>query len=123
MSHIHLSPKHGINPCIPRCYFCGESKNELLLLGRLPGDAEAPRNACFDKNPCDKCAGYMKDGVILMSVREETFNEEPYRTGGFWVVKETFFAEGSDPRKRRVAWVTNEVARQIGLPGAEKLVP
>ena len=46
---MKLSPKHGLNPLIPGCFWCGESKNEIALLGRLPGDAEAPRSAVWSK--------------------------------------------------------------------------
>lgn len=39
---IRLSPKHGLNPSISVCFFCGEDKNEIILPGKLEGDAEAP---------------------------------------------------------------------------------
>lgn len=57
---IKLSEKYGVNPTIPVCFWCGESKNEIALLGRL-GDArkgediEAPKNMVLDYEPCDKC--------------------------------------------------------------------
>lgn len=35
---IKMSKKHGLNPCIPICVFCGKEKNELALLGRLKDD-------------------------------------------------------------------------------------
>ena len=33
---IKISPKHGVNPTIPRCFFCGKEKNMVALLGRIP---------------------------------------------------------------------------------------
>lgn len=44
MSSIKLSPKHGVNPTIPVCFFCGKPKNEIALMGRMGGkeDIEAP---------------------------------------------------------------------------------
>src|SRR5574344_1275048 len=66
---ISLSEKHGLNPMIPKCFVCGEDKNIIALMGRLPGDREAPRNAVIDREPCGKCKEYMKAGVILISVR------------------------------------------------------
>ena len=57
---ILLSPKHGLNPTIPICFWCGEEKNEIALMGRI-GDArkgedfEAPMHAVLDYEPCDKC--------------------------------------------------------------------
>ena len=41
---IAISPNHGLNPSIPSCFFCGKPKNELVLFGKLKGDAEAPRH-------------------------------------------------------------------------------
>ena len=35
---IRLSDKHGVNPAIPKCFICGESKNEILLFGKLKGN-------------------------------------------------------------------------------------
>ena len=39
---IRISEKHGVNPTIPICFYCGEDKNEVALLGKLHGDKEAP---------------------------------------------------------------------------------
>jgi len=91
MASIRLSPKHGVNPAVPLCYYCGESKNEILLLGRLKGgeDKEAPRNAVWDFNPCDKCKEYMELGVIIVGIRDnEPPTKTPFRTGQMVVVKE-----------------------------------
>ena len=89
MSGIKLSPKYGLNCAIPLCFFCNKAKNEILLPGRLPGDVEAPRNAVWDKKPCQECAGYMQQGIILISVKdgESGAGDNPYRTGGWCVVK------------------------------------
>lgn len=65
---IRLSPKHGVNPTIPVCFFCGREKNEIALLGRLPGDAEAPRNAVLDYEPCEDCKAKMAMGYTLVGV-------------------------------------------------------
>lgn len=53
---IKFSPKHGLNPTIPVCFFCGQQKNEIAFMGRLAGDAEAPRNLILDYEPCDHCS-------------------------------------------------------------------
>ena len=45
---IKVSPKHGLNPTIPICFWCGKERGEVALLGRLPGDAEAPKNVVLD---------------------------------------------------------------------------
>ena len=67
---ITLSPKHGVNPCIPICCWCGKEKNEIALLGKLKGDAEAPRSAILDYEPCDYCLEKFKLGVVLIEVTD-----------------------------------------------------
>jgi hypothetical protein len=71
--------------------------------------------------------------VILISVRETTDPEEqknPYRTGGWVVVKEEAVERIFDPAsakavlKRRMAFVTDETWDQLGIPrGAVEGVP
>lgn len=87
---IRLSPKHGLNPAIPKCFFCMQDKNEVVIPGLLRGDVEAPRNAVWNMQPCDECAGLMKAGIILVSVRDGESGNNPYRTGKFAVVTEDF---------------------------------
>jgi hypothetical protein len=55
-----------VNPTIPVCFWCGKEKNEIALLGRLKGDAEAPRNIVLDYEPCDECKANMALGVTVM---------------------------------------------------------
>lgn len=68
---IPLSPKHGVNPCIPICFFCGKEKNEIALLGKLKNDAEASRSALFDYEPCDKCKELMSQGITMIGVTSQ----------------------------------------------------
>jgi len=113
MTGIRLSEKHGVNPAIPKCFYCLGDKNELLLCGRLPKDQEAPRNMVWDMEPCDQCKAYMAQGIIVISVKDgegekteadralhvrsqeftparqmRPFVPNPYRTGGWWVMRE-----------------------------------
>lgn len=122
---IRLSKKHGVNPTIPKCFFCGEDKNEVLLLGHLKGDVEAPRGAVFNMEPCDKCREYMEKGVILISVDEAKSASDPknpYRTGGWCVVSDDFISRVVTPPelrdtilKQRVAFLPDEVWEALGL--------
>lgn len=70
MSGIPISKKHGVNPTIPLCFFCGEEKNEVALLGKLPDDAEAPRNCVLDMEPCGTCAERRKTHVHLIVIKD-----------------------------------------------------
>lgn len=87
---IRLSEKHGVNPAIPLCFFCLKPKNEIILPGKMKNDMEAPRNAVWDMRPCDECKGFMAKGIILISVDESKSadHKNPYRSGGWCVVKE-----------------------------------
>ena len=66
---IRISKKHGLNPTIPKCFYCGADKNEIALLGTLKGDAEAPRTGLIlDYEPCEECAKNFKEGVLVIAV-------------------------------------------------------
>ena len=92
---IRVSEKHGVNPTIPICAFCGKEKNEIVLLGRLPGDAEAPRTAIVNYEPCDECKAQWAQGVAIIEVSRFPFTDgQPpisngaYPTGRVAVVRE-----------------------------------
>lgn len=125
---IRLSPKYGVNPCIPLCYFCQQPKNEIILLGKSKGrqDLEAPHNVVFDQEPCDKCKEYMAQGVILISVDEAKTGantDNPYRTGGWAVVTDDAVRRFIKPKEllddvltKRVLFVPDDVWDLMGLP-------
>lgn len=120
MSNIKVSQKYGVNPAIPICFFCNEPKNEIILAGRLPGDEEAPKNVVWDMEPCDKCKGYMEQGVLLISVKNGEKGNNPYRTGGWVVVKDeavaNIFGKDTAALKYRMAFIEDEAWDKIGLP-------
>lgn len=101
MGHVKLSPKHGLNPSMMQCFFCGETYAIALpglirRKGVYDSDIEAPHKAVWSMDPCDNCKSLMAKGVILISIRNgekppphgEVPN--PYRTGGWCVVAEAF---------------------------------
>lgn len=126
MRNIPLSPQHGVNPSMSQCYYCMKEKNELLLLGKLPGDAEAPRKIVANLEPCDECAELMKQGCILISVRDGETGNNPYRTGGWAVVKDSAVQRlrkaADDPSvvdkilEARFAFIENKTWKMMGLP-------
>lgn len=67
---IPLSPKHGVNPSLIKCFWCGKDKG-VALLGKLKGDAEAPREIVPDPEPCDACKATMAKGVTLLEVSDD----------------------------------------------------
>jgi hypothetical protein len=91
---VILSEKHGVNPTIPICFWCGKSKNEIALLGKMKGDVEAPRNMVLNYEPCDECKANMSTGVTFMEASQTPCtNGQPemqrglYPTGRWFVVK------------------------------------
>lgn len=93
-----LSPKHGVNPTLGVCFFCGKETGEIALLGKLPNDKEAPKYCVMSYEPCQKCKEHLKQGVMIISVTpyENTPNQPPivktdagellYPVPGEWVV-------------------------------------
>ncbi len=64
---IKLSPKHGLNPSMRICFWCGE-EDGIALLGKLPGDKEAPRQVVVDYEPCPKCKEIFSKGIMVAGV-------------------------------------------------------
>lgn len=67
---IMVSQKHGVNPSMDICFWCGEVKG-LALCGKLKGDAEAPKQMVTSLVPCDKCKERFKKGVHLIEVTDD----------------------------------------------------
>ena len=119
---IRLSDKHGVNPSITQCYYCGEDSG-IALLGRMKGDKKAPMKiGVVDMRPCNKCEDYMKQGVILISVRNGEEGNDPYRTGGWVVVLDSLIIKMTTEEKAsqiledRWTFIPDEAWDFIGLP-------
>lgn len=102
------------------CFLCNEPKG-IVLDRRLRNSL--PREMVTNMEPCDKCKEYMAQGIILISFSEKLTEDEknPYRTGHWCVVKDhvefPFNDEAiTDIRKRRVAFIEDEVWAMMGLP-------
>lgn len=78
---IRLHPEHGLNPTLPKCWWCGEDTGEIALLGAAYKGA-APTHMVIDKNPCDKCKAGMAKGITVMEADEIP----PHAATGRWVV-------------------------------------
>lgn len=104
---IRISPKYGVNPTIPICFFCGEEKHEIALLGKIgkgTEDLEAPHYALLDYEPCDECLKKMATGITLVEVSNTPVSanqppiiENAYPTGNWWVVDEDFVRSNIQP--------------------------
>jgi len=116
---IKISEKHGVNPSLEQCFFCGEPKG-IILFGRLKEDAEAPREVCLNHEPCDKCKGYMEQGVMLVSVKDGSDRKNPCRTGAIAVIKEEAVKKMFKNFSGRFAFVEDAVWDSFMLPREAK---
>jgi hypothetical protein len=112
---IRLHKEHGLNPTISTCFFCGQDKNELVLLGAAYKE-QAPMHMVMNKEPCDTCKGYMEQGVMLISVRDGEHGDNPYKTGKIAVVKVEYMQRVSPGFKGRIAFIEDSVWTKLGLP-------
>lgn len=99
MSGIKISPKHGLNPTIPICFWCGEEKNEIALMGHIGDgrkhkDIKAPMHAVINYEPCERCAEAMASGFTVIEatgtqnwVTDKEMQEGVYPTGKWTVLK------------------------------------
>jgi hypothetical protein len=117
---LRISEKHGVNPSLAACCVCGNYTGELLLLGRLPNDAEAPRRIVVSDTPCATCQEYMQQGVVLVEVQDgkPVPNLQPRRTGRIAVVTAEAFDRIFTPSSLRAhgwAFVSATVWAAVGL--------
>lgn len=72
---IRISKKHGLNPTIPVCFWCGEEKQEIALMGHVStkdnNDFEMPMRCVINYEPCEKCAAAWKNAVIILETTEK----------------------------------------------------
>lgn len=95
---IEISPKHGLNCVMSICFWCGQERGDIALLGRISADgnddAEAPRRAVIDYEPCDACKERMNKGITIFECEEDG---EPT---GSWVVVSLDWVETLSPDER-----------------------
>jgi len=113
---IPLHPEHGVNPTITQCFLCGGDKNEIAMLGARYKE-KAPMHMCIDKEPCDQCKKYMDMGVLLICVKDNSDEENPYRTGHIAVIKleaaKNIFDNIGD---NRAAFIEESAWNMLNLP-------
>ena len=121
---IRLSEKHGVNPSMSVCFWCGEDDGTILLLGKINrtirgvSDPEAPRRMVASREPCADCQAKMVLGVTFIEVDIVEGNEPSMdnATGRWWVLREEAVDRmGLDP-------TLNETIRKAGCTMIDKKV-
>lgn len=100
------------------CFFCGQEKG-VVLDRKLR--KSLPRKAVYNHEPCNECAELMKQGIIIIEVRDGEQGGNPYRTGKQFVLKEeaverVFDKESAEQLlQKRCGFMEENVAKQLGL--------
>lgn len=104
---IRLSEKHGANPSIDVCFFCGKDKS-VIMFGRLKDDAKAPKRVVSGYVPCPECMKKMQEGRAIIEVTTvdngmipiTTTPAKAWATGRWCVIKredaKVLFSDNSD---------------------------
>ena len=107
---IRVSEKHGVNPSVCKCFWCGKDKG-VVLFGRMKDDAEAPRSCVVDYDPCDECVSLWSQGIVFFEAEYGGKSEHPpfpgttfSPTGRFVVVKREAVEDGmlTEPLRSQV---------------------
>jgi len=90
-NNVRLSGRHGVNPTVVICFWCGQDNGEIALLGKLPGDVEAPRRMMLNYNPCNSCKELMSKGITMMEASDTPGNDvqpdfQGYYPTGRWLL-------------------------------------
>lgn len=118
---IRLSEKHGVNPSMGVCIVCHEDDGTIILPGRLPNDAEAPRRAVWSFEPCDKCRkGVLTEGCALIEATGDERRPEP--TGRVWVLRDEAIRRIVRPAsltehiiRKRLSFIAPATVKALGL--------
>jgi len=127
---------------IPKCFYCQEDKNEILIAESLRTDMSVYHMKVCDIVPCANCEALMGRGVILITVdgaksedgwyQPRYYNKRrssdpdvlippnPYRTGGWFVVSDDFVARAFDTISEQVlryrwSFIEHAAAEHLGL--------
>ena len=86
---IRISEKYGVNPSLGLCPGCGDPNGEIMLMGYIPGDKEAPKYA-MTLDLCDKCKEeYVKKGYCLIVEKKDSSGKDSFEMGRtFWMKRE-----------------------------------
>ena len=103
MSGIRVSEKHGVNPSIQKCFWCGGDIG-VVLFGKMKGDKEAPREVILDYSLCNECKEKEKTYVhVIEASKIPDYADQPeiakdtYPTGrNMWIKDEAVMRLLSD---------------------------
>jgi hypothetical protein len=124
---------NNLEVALTKCFFCQEDSDIIMNTKLTPKYAKAVKEMhgkVVGMNPCSKCTEYMKQGIILISIRDgeekelnKSITPNPYRTGGWIVVKEEYIKRVVTDKKLadwilkwRFSFIPDQVWDTLGLP-------
>lgn len=127
--------KSKLGVALTKCFYCCE--NSGILMNRILTTQHAKRveeahGQVIDMIPCSKCEEYMEAGVILITMdgsrSDKNWRTEripnPYRTGGWFVIRESGIKRMPIPDgikefliDQRWGFIEHEAAEKLGLIG------
>lgn len=121
MGNIRLSEKHGLNPSLGICFWCGGDNGQVIIPGRLPGDAAAPHRGVWNYDPCSGCLKHWDSGVLMVEVTPTpNFQNQPemaeghYPTSRWCVLREEAYQRMfGTPHKSKRAFVDRELMERF----------
>ena len=112
---------------LTKCFICGKDGNIVMntrLTKHYADKVKEMHGKVINKHPCNKCQEYMEQGIIVISVDEEKSNgdlDNPYRTGGWWVLNENFIKEIIKKEfldqvlKVRMMFMEHQICEDLGM--------
>ena len=117
---IPVSEKHGLNPTLGVCFWCGKHTGEIALLGKLPNDAKAPKEMVLNYDPCDECIKQFNSGVLVIEVTQNGEKNQPpikdtfYPTGRYVVMRPEAFKDQQFKQGDKCMINTDEFEQMFG---------
>lgn len=59
---IPMSPRHGLNAALVKCFVCGNDTNEIALMGKIDKEDSRAPNYIMTGSLCDECKNHINDG-------------------------------------------------------------
>ena len=131
----------GLGVALTNCYFCGKGDRIVLnkvITPKLAAKVESMNGKVLDMEPCSKCRDYMEKGILFLTIdsskcdagwnrRPANLDEKkdwmpnPYRAGGFTVIKESACEKILNPdtfkwaAKTRFMFIEHSEAEKLGF--------
>ena len=120
-----MNNDYRLQVALTKCFYCGEDDKIIIGKRLVKGKSkiEEAHGKVIDYEPCNKCKEYREQGIILITYDEQLTSDmtNPYRTGGFFVVKdkaiERMFGKefANNALEKRAGFISHEIAETVGL--------